>query len=108
MQYGTYAAYKRITPRQARAAMHANPRAIILDVRNPQEYKAEHIPGAINLPDYAVKTHASRVLPDKSALILVHCKGGSRSQNAAKQLVSMGYTNVCDFGGIDSWPYEIV
>ena len=108
MQYRHHAAYRRITPRQARVIIHANPRAIILDVRTRQEYDAGHIPGAILLPDHAVEAQAAYVLPDKNALILVYCKGGARSQGAAKLLVSMGYTNVCDFGGIDSWPYEIV
>ena len=103
-----HAAYRRITPRQARAAMQANPGATILDVRTLQEYNAGHIPGATLLPDYAIEAQAPYILLNKDALILVHCKGGKRSQGAAKQLVSMGYTNVCDFGGIDSWPYEIV
>ena len=106
MPHGQYAAYRRITSRQARAQMQANPRAIILDVRTRQEYDAEHIPGATLMPDYAIKAQATQVLPDKNALILVYCKGGTRSQNAAKLLASMGYTNVCDFGGINSWPYE--
>ena len=100
-------ANRRITPRQARALMLANPHAIILDVRTRQEYDAGHIPGAILLPDYAVETQAPYALPNKSALTLVYCKGGSRSKGAARTLASMGYTNVYDCGGINSWPYEI-
>jgi len=97
-----------VTPRQARDLMRANPGVIILDVRTRQEYQTGYIPGAICMPDNRVKAHAYRVLPNKSALILVYCKGGSRSSSACRTLASMGYTNVYDFGGITSWPYEIV
>jgi len=97
---------KRITPSRARAIMEENPYAIILDVRTSQEFYNERIPGAILLPDYAVENLAAEVLPDKDAVILVYCRAGRRSQNAANMLVDMGYTNVYDFGGIESWPYE--
>jgi len=86
--------------------MQTHPGATILDVRSRQEYNAEHIPGAVCLPDNTIEAYAPRVLPNKGALILVYCKGGSRSRGAASTLVEMGYTNVYDFGGIDSWPYE--
>ena len=106
MAYG-YALYRRITPSQARAKMQAYPEAVILDVRNLHEFNTGHIPGAILLPESAVEAQAPYVLPDKDALILVYCQGGVRSQSATKMLVSMGYTNVYDFGGINSWPYDI-
>jgi rhodanese-related sulfurtransferase len=48
------------------------------------------------------------VLTDKDAKILVYCRSGNRSATAAKELIEMGYTDVYDFGGIMSWPYEIV
>jgi len=98
----------RITPRQVLSLIRANPNAIILDVRTHQEYKTGYIPSAICLPDSSIKAHANRVIPNKNALIIVYCKGGSRSANACKTLASMGYTNVYDLGGINSWPYEIV
>ena len=106
MPYSYYAP-RRITASQARARMKAYPDAIILDVRTQQEFDTGHIPGAILLPDYTIETQASYVLPDKDAMILVYCRGGNRSASAARLLVSMGYTNVYDFGGINSWPYDI-
>ncbi|MCL2362230.1 MAG: rhodanese-like domain-containing protein [Defluviitaleaceae bacterium] len=96
---------RRISPRQAQSLMQQ--KCIILDVRSPQEYSTGHIPGAVCLPENEIHTRASRILPDKNALILVYCKGGSRSKKAADALAAMGYTNVYDFGGINSWPYEI-
>jgi len=97
---------RRITPRQARTLMRQNPNTIILDVRTRQEYNTVRIPGSMLLPSDTIRTHAYRALPDKNALILVHCKSGGRSREAANTLTYMGYTNVCDFGGIESWPYE--
>ena len=105
MVYGYYAPIV-ITSSQARAKMQANPNAIILDVRTQQEFYDERIPGAILLPEYAIRDTAADVLPDKHALILVYCRSGVRSNSAANALVEMGYTNVYDFGGINSWPYE--
>ena len=99
---------QRISPRKAREIIRTNPGAVILDVRTLQEYQSGRIPGAICLPESSIKSQCSRVLPNKNALILVYCKGGSRSASACKTLTSMGYTNVYDLGGINSWPYEIV
>ena len=98
---------RRITASQARARMQSYPDAIILDVRTQQEFDTGHIPGAILLPDYAIEAQAPYVLPDKDAMILIYCRSGNRSASAARLLVSMGYTNVYDFGGINSWPYEV-
>jgi rhodanese-related sulfurtransferase len=96
----------RISATEAREKMRANPNAIILDVRTAQEFATGKIPGAILLPDFAIREQATQVLPDKNALILVYCRSGARSREATYELISMGYTNVFDFGGINSWPYE--
>ena len=106
MPYG-YSAPRRITASQARARMDAYPDAIILDVRTRQEFDTGHVPGAILLPDYAIEAQAPYVLPDKDAMILIYCRSGNRSASALRLLLEMGYTNVYDFGGINSWPYDI-
>ena len=41
-------------------------------------------------------------------MILVYCRSGRRSIEAAGKLAKMGYTNIYDFGGIIDWPYEII
>ena len=101
-----YDAPRRISPSRARAIMQANPDAIILDVRTQQEFDEERIPGAVLLPYDIVGDYATEILPNKDAIILVYCRSGRRSLIAAKELVAMGYTNVYEFGGILSWPYE--
>jgi len=97
--------YRKISAQEAKKMLDANPNAILLDVRTEAEYQQKHIPGAILLPDYEVKSRAADVLPDKGALILVYCHSGGRSAGAAKALVGMGYTGVYDMGGIVNWPY---
>ena len=66
-----------------------------------------HIPGAILIPHDTVTTAAEDALPDKGQLILVYCRSGNRSKQASQALVDLGYTNVVEFGGINSWPYEV-
>ena len=100
--------YRKITAMEARVIMKRNPNAIILDVRSEYEFNTCRIPGATLLPDYDIRDRAGHILPNLNATILVYCKAGSRSRVAAKELVSMGYTNVYDFGGINTWPYEIL
>ena len=98
---------RRITAAEAYKIMKNNPKAIILDVRSGREYADVRIPGAINLPENQVRSRAKQVLPDDGVLILVYCLGGSRSRIATETLTEMGYNNVCDFGGINSWTYEV-
>lgn len=45
-------------------------------------------------------------LPDKKQKILVYCRSGNRSKQAAQKLADMGYENVLEFGGILDWPYQ--
>lgn len=80
---------------------------VTLDVRTREEYDQGHIPGAILIPDYEVGEKAGEILTDKDQLILVYCRSGRRSKNAAEILAALGYTNVREFGGIIDWPYEI-
>lgn len=98
--------YKRITAADAYEKIKADPDVIILDVRTAEEFASGKIPGALLLPDYLVCDRAEKLLPNKDAEILVYCRSGMRSREAAYELASMGYTNVYDFGGINAWPYE--
>lgn len=101
------AAYLNITAEEAKSIMDAQEGYVILDVRTQEEYDQGHIPGAIVIPDTEVKDKAEEALPDKDQLILVYCRSGRRSKNAAQILAELGYTNIREFGGIIDWPYEI-
>ena len=97
----------KITAAEMKAKIDANENYILLDVRTPDEFASAHIPTAKNFPDYEIKADAETRLQDKNAFIIVYCKTGVRSSGAAKNLLSLGYTNVHDLGGIVAWPYEI-
>lgn len=101
------AAYLNITAEEAKSIMDTQEGYIILDVRTQAEYDQGHIPGAIVIPDTEVKDRAEEMLPDKDQLILVYCRSGRRSKNAAQILAELGYTNIREFGGIIDWPYEV-
>ena len=81
---------------------------IILDVRRPDEFAEKPIPGAINVPNENIGTEEIPELPDKDQLILVYCRSGNRSKQASEKLAKLGYTNIHEFGGINSWPGETV
>lgn len=100
--------YKKISSEEARQMMQESVDYILLDVRTQEEFDQAHIEGAVLIPDNEIKNKAETELPDKDARILVYCRSGRRSEESAKQLISMGYTNIYDFGGIIDWPYDTV
>ena len=81
---------------------------MIIDARTEEEFAAGHIPNAINIPNETIGTTEIPELTNKDQLILVYCRSGNRSKQASKKLVALGYTNIVEFGGIKSWPGEIV
>jgi len=100
--------YKRLTAEEAKARIDSGDEIIILDVRTEAEYKAGHIEDSILIPNESIKGTKPELLPDLDAEILIYCRSGNRSAQAAKKLISMGYTNVYDFGGIIDWPFDTV
>jgi len=102
------ATYEQITPDEAKALMDSEQDYIILDVRTPEEYAVGHIAGAVLIPDYEIGEKAESILTDKDQLILVYCRSGRRSKNAANELATLGYTNIKEFGGINDWKYGTV
>ncbi len=101
------AVYHSLTPEEAKARMDSSDAVLVRDVRRADEYAEGHIPGAALLPNEEIGTEMPESLPDLDAEILVYCRSGRRSREAANKLVAMGYTAVYDFGGIQSWPYEV-
>ena len=71
----------------------------MVDVREPDEWEAGHIPGAKPLPRGLLEYRAAEELPDEDARIVVHCALGGREALAAKSLKGMGYTNVANMEG---------
>lgn len=81
---------------------------IILDVRTEEEYAEKHLYDSICIPLNILRETVEQVIIDKNKKILIYCRSGRRSNDALKILLSMGYENVYDFGGILDWPFEVI
>ena len=100
--------YQQITAEEAKSMMEEQPDAVILDVREQDEYDAGHIPGAMLLKVGTINEEtAASVIPEKDTVVLVYCRSGNRSKTASQALADLGYTQIYEFGGIKDWPYEV-
>jgi len=104
---GKKAEYKKITSDEAKKMIETQ-KVIVVDVRTLEEYTEGHIPNAISVPLETIENEAEAKLKNKDDLILVYCRSGRRSREAALKLIEKGYTNVIDFGGIKDWNGEVV
>ena len=100
--------YTQISMAEAVELMESEEDYIILDVRTIEEYEGGHIPGAVCVPNETIGEEAVEGLPDKEQMILIYCRSGNRSKQAAAKLVEQGYTNIYEFGGIIDWNGETV
>ena len=99
--------YTQITQEEAKKMMDEQD-VIILDVRELDEYNSGHILNAVLLPVGTINEEtAASVIPTKDTVVLVYCRSGNRSKTASDALVQLGYTNVYEFGGINTWQYEV-
>ena len=121
--------YYQISQDEAKSMMDAQS-VIILDVREQHEYDEAHISNAVLLPlgsltmvlfcvtkniSNAVllplgsinEESAASIIPNKEFIVLVYCRSGNRSKQASQKLVDLGYTAVYEFGGINTWDYEV-
>ena len=98
--------YQQITQEEAKEMMDSQ-EVIILDVREQDEYDSGHIPGAMLLPAGTIdEATAADAIPERDSTVLVYCRSGNRSKTASSTLADLGYTNIYEFGGINTWPYE--
>jgi rhodanese-related sulfurtransferase len=102
------ASYKQITQEEAKEMMAKDDGHIIVDVRRQDEYDEGHIPGALLIPNESITDKKPEELPDLNQIVLVYCRSGRRSKEASQKLADIGYTNVYEFGGINTWTGEIV
>lgn len=100
-------AYHKVTAAEAKAMIDEGG-VTVVDVRTPEEYADAHIEGAVNVPNETIADAPPELLPDKDAVLLLHCRTGVRSKQAADKLVKLGYTQIYDFGGIVDWSYGTV
>ncbi len=97
------AAVRRMTMKEIPALLVTESKCLILDVRTTEEYREGHLPGALSLPNESIGEVPPALLPDRNVCLLLYCRSGRRSQQAAQKLARMGYTNVVDLGGLRDW-----
>ena len=91
--------FKRETINAGVEECRKTPGAVLLDVREADEFQSGHIPGAVNLP----LSRIERADLDKSTPIFAYCLRGTRSRQAAAKLSRMGYTKLKSIGGITGY-----
>ena len=75
--------------------------AVLLDVRQADEFNAGHIDGAVLVPHDTIAEKIGAVVPDKNTPVYVYCRSGRRSALAVEAMKKLGYTDLTDLGGMD-------
>ena len=98
----------RLTFEEAHRFLQLHPEAVLVDVREEAEYITGHARDAELLPvDELDAESADLVIGTKEMPVLVYCRTGRRSREAAQKLEELGYTEVYDMGGLVGWPYGL-
>ena len=100
--------YTMIDQEEAGRRMALDDGHVVVDVRRQDEYEAGHIPGAILIPNESIGEERPAALPDLDQIILLYCRSGRRSKEAAQKLGELGYTRLYEFGGIITWTGDLV
>ncbi len=92
-------AVKEITREELKAKLDGGEGIVVVETLGPRYYEDAHLPGAINIPHTEVDELAPRLLPDKSAQVVVYCSNRAcqNSSQAARRLAALGYENVYDY-----------
>ena len=82
-------------------------KGVVIDVREQDEYRAGHMPGAWGIGRGIIEYHIADEVPDTEREIVLYCRGGNRSALSADSLRNMGYENVLSMrGGYRTWKEE--
>ena len=103
-----FRSYQQIDQETAKQMMAQDDGHLVVDVRRLDEYESGHIPGAICIPNESIDAEPPEELPNPNQILLLYCRSGNRSKQAAEKLFRMGYTRVYEFGGIVDWTGEVV
>ena len=75
--------------------------AVLLDVRQADEFNAGHIKGAVLVPHDTILEKIGAVVLDKNTPVYVYCRSGRRSAIVVEAMKKLGYTNLIDLGGME-------
>ncbi|HYM82871.1 MAG TPA: molybdopterin-synthase adenylyltransferase MoeB [Candidatus Dormibacteraeota bacterium] len=93
-----------ITPLEADVRREADPRTVLIDVREDSEWEAGHVTGAVHVGKSYIEQDIEGVVPERDRPVVLYCAGGIRSLFAGQTLRGMGYTNVVSMsGGFQQW-----
>lgn len=92
-----------VSPQEAKELLKGT--AVLIDVREANEWRAGHVAGAIHIPLGKLSTSAKRI--PKQRQVLVICQSGMRSRSAAKQLREMGFDVLNVSGGMSAWTRQV-
>lgn len=96
------AAVQEIAPAAYQAEfVNASQAHLLVDVRTPEEFAGGHIPGAVNIPLQELETRLAEIPTDSP--VVLYCRSGNRSAQAAAILREAGYRRIYDLGGINAW-----
>lgn len=103
----THPAYSKVTPETAREMMAEG--AVVIDVREPDEFASGHVRGAVNVPLSVLRPGMKlEAAPSFDQKVLVQCRSGVRAERAARILIETGYQHVYNMYGTLQWHYELV
>lgn len=93
---------------EGKALLDTKKDLLLFDVREEEEYITGHAVGAelFTLADVDAASAAERI-PTFSTPVMVYCRTGRRSKEAAQILDALGYTEIYDLGGLIGWPYGL-
>ena len=94
-----------VTPREARGLMETDTNVVVLDVRTPEEFGGEsgHLAGALLIPVQELQQRVGELAPYRKKAVIVYCRSGHRSAQAASMLSAAGFTVLDVEGGIKAW-----
>jgi rhodanese-related sulfurtransferase len=92
-----------VSPQQA-AQMQSEKNAVIIDVREKDEWNTGHIAGAIHIPLSEISNRVAELTKYQNQPVIMQCRSGARSAKAADILAKSGFTNVHNMdGGLNAW-----
>lgn len=99
---------RKVSFEEAKRILDEKPEALMLDVREEEEFVTGHAIDAVLYPvDDIDYTTAAIIIPDKTTPLLIYCRSGRRSAEAAEKLKKLGYTELYDVGSLIGWPYGL-
>lgn len=105
-RFGSIRGMRNMNAVQFQEALQSQPNRMLIDVREPSEFKGGHIAGAVNLPLSKFDQSITNISHDKQ--LFIYCQSGMRSRQAGRILSKKGYTNLVNLqGGFLSWKGKI-